>query len=112
LISLAQSGEGRGGEIAQRDSHVRFCAVSNHFSRCNWQFDYRPYPGSPAPSDLPWFNRQPEFRPALVQSFECAFAFKARELMAEAEIRANPMAQATRDKGDNQIASCSVKNDC
>src|SRR5262252_2744030 len=60
--------------------------VSSQFSCCDWQTDYRPYPGSTAPSDLPRLNRQPEFRPARVQSFKCAFAFKARELMAKAEM--------------------------
>ena len=58
----------------------------SQFSCCDWQTDYRPYPGSTAPSDLPRLNRQPEFRPARVQSFKCAFAFKARELMAKAEM--------------------------
>jgi hypothetical protein len=59
---------------------------ARHFLCCDWQTDNRPYPGSTAPSDLPRFYRQLEFRPARVQSFEREFAFKARELVAEAEV--------------------------
>jgi hypothetical protein len=89
LINVA----GAGGEKLTSLSKIRMSAlraISSHFlmsfSCCDWQIDYRPYPGSTAPPDLPRLNGQPEFRPACIQSFERAFAFEARELMAEAEV--------------------------
>jgi len=78
-----------GGEKRTSLSMIRMsalCVVSSHFSCCDWQIDYRPYPGSTAPPDLPRLNRQPEFRPARIQSFERAFALEPRELMAETEV--------------------------
>jgi hypothetical protein len=47
-----------------------------------------PYARSAAPSNLCRLNREAEFRPARVQSFERVFAFKARELMTKAEMDA------------------------
>src|SRR5262245_9169826 len=72
----------------QTSRYVRFVPSAVIPCRYHRQADDRAKARSAAPSDLCGIDRQFEFRPASVQSLECAFAFEPRELMAETEMDA------------------------